>query len=453
MRSSDSPNGTLSASISEARQLLVLAAPLIAAQITTVATNFVDTVMAGRLGPEALGAVAVGGSTWMTVVLTATGILMALPPTIARFRGAGLTNRIAPATWQTMWIGFALALVGMALLRSLRPLLLLLDVDPTLVPLIIGYLRAFSWGMPGLCGYLVLRLMSEGLALTRPAMYFGLLGVAINIVGNYALMFGRWGFPALGVIGCGYSTALVVWVQFIGLAIYVGYRSHYRDLALFRTIFRPDLGEIRELLRIGLPIGAANFIESSLFTSVALLLSSLSALAVAAHQIAINFAALSFMVPLGLSMAITVRVGHAEGRRDQVGVRRSGLTGMTIALMLQMVSASVMLIFPRFIAGMYTDDTVIIEAAVQLLFLAALFQLSDGLQVSAAGALRGLRDTRIPMFITVLAYWVIGLPLGWGLGFGVGLGARGMWVGLIAGLTVAAVLLSGRFLRLSKQVK
>jgi len=437
----------------EARKLLVLAAPLIAAQITTVATNFVDTAMAGRLGSEALGAVAVGGSTWFTVVLTITGVLMALPPSVAQLRGAGLTDRIAPITWQTLWIALGLSLVGMALLRSIRPLLILLKADASLVPLIVDYLRAFSWGLPGLCGYLVLRLMSEGLALTRPAMYFGLLGVVINVAGNYALMFGHWGFPALGVVGCGYSTAVVVWVQFLGLALYVGLRSHYREVALFRHFSIPVVSEIRELLRIGLPIGGAHFIESSLFTSVALLLSSLGALSVAAHQIAINFAALSFMVPLGLSMAITVRVGHAQGRGDRVGARLSGMTGMGVALLLQSFSASMMLLFPRAIAGIYTDDAAVLEAAVALLFLAALFQLSDGLQVSAAGALRGLHDTRVPMLITVLAYWVIGLPLGWVLGFHLELGARGMWTGLIAGLTVAAVLLSRRFIRLSAVAK
>lgn len=450
MSRSESPIPTRAGALSEGRKLLRLAGPLIAAQIASIASNFVDAVMAGRLGAEALGSVAVGASVWMTVALTITGVLMALPPLVAQHRGAGELGRIAPTTWQSFWIAMALAGAGMVLLRSIRPLLTLIDVDAALVPLILGYLNAFSWGLPGLCGYLVLRLMSEGLALTRPAMYFGLLGVVINIAGNYALMFGHWGFPALGVIGCGYSTAIVVWIQFLGLALYVAARAHYRELDLFARVTRPDPRQIAELLRVGLPIGGAHFIESSLFSSVALLLSSLGALAVAAHQIAINFAAITFMIPLGLSMAITVRVGYALGRGDSAGVRTAGTIGMGIALALQMVSASVMLLFPSVIAGLYTDDREVLEAAVELLFLAALFQLSDGLQVSAAGALRGLRDTRVPMLITVLAYWVIGLPLGWTLGFGAGFGARGMWTGLIAGLTVAAVLLSRRFLRLSR---
>ena len=434
----------------EGRELLLLAGPLIAAQVAGTISNFVDTVMAGRLGPEALGAVAVGASTWMTLSLTATGVLAALSPSVAQLRGAGRRDQIAGWTRQSLWIALGLALVSMALLRSIRPLLVAIGVDSVLVPLIVDYLRAFSWGMPGLCGYLALRLMSEGLALTRPAMYFGLLGAAVNVPGNYALMFGRWGFPELGVVGCGYSTAIVSWVQFVALAAYVRWRSHYRDVGVFERLELPDAARIRELLRIGLPIGGAIFVESSLFSSVAYLVATLGATAVAAHQIAINFVAILFMIPLGLSMAITVRVGHARGRGDPAGARRAGGVGMAIALAIQVASATLMVLFPEVIVRVYTSDAGVARTAVGLLLLAAVFQLSDGLQVSAAGALRGLKDTRVPMFVTVVAYWVIGLPLGYGLGIQLGHGASGLWIGLIAGLTVAAVLLPWRFHRLAK---
>ncbi len=434
----------------EAKELLLLAGPLIAAQIAGIASNFVDTVMAGRLGPEALGAVAVGASTWMTLTLTATGILAALSPVVAQLRGAGRRGEVALWTRQSFWIALGISVVWVALLRSMEPLLELIGVDRVLVPLIVGYLEAFSWGMPGLCGYLVLRLMSEGLALTRPAMYFGLLGTVVNALGNYALMFGHWGFPKLGVVGCGYSTAIVCWVQFLGLAAYVARRRYYSDLGLFDRFELPDPARLRELLRIGLPIGGATFTESSLFSSVAYLLATLGTLAVAAHQIAINFVAILFMIPLGLSMAITVRVGHARGRRDAAGTRRAGAIGMGIAIVIQVVSATVILLFPELIVGIYTSDPAVARRAVGLLYLAAIFQLSDGLQVSAAGALRGLKDTRVPMLITIVAYWVVGLPLGATLGLSLGYGATGMWIGLIAGLSVASVLLPWRFHRLCR---
>lgn len=448
LQATEARSGSLSRG-REAWELLLLAGPLIAAQLAGIAMNFVDTVMAGQLGPVALGAVAVGGSAWMTVVLTATGALMALSPTVAQLRGAGKSDQIAGWTWQSLWIALVLAAIAIALLRSFRPFLVLLGVDESLVPLIVGYLKAFSWGLPGLCAYIVLRLMSEGMSLTRPAMYFGLLGIAINVPGNYALMYGRWGFPELGVIGCGYSTAVVCWAQFLGLAAYVGLRKQYRELHLLERFEGFNLDKVRELLRVGLPIGGANFIEASLFSSVALLLATLGTLAVATHQIAINFAAITFMVPLGLSMAITVRVGHALGRGDSQGARQAGLIGMGLAALVQTVSAGTMVLFREQIAGLYTSDPEVVSGAAALLLLAAVFQLSDGLQVSAAGALRGLKDTRVPMLITVLAYWVIGLPLGYHLGFRVGLEAPGMWGGLIAGLTVAAVLLPWRFLRMS----
>lgn len=432
----------------EAGELLRLAGPLIAAQLAGISANFVDTVMAGRLGPEGLGAVAVGASTWMTLTLTATGALSALSPTVAQLRGSGRRDEIALWTRQSAWIGLLIAAISWTLLRSIRPVLELIEVEPSLIPLIVGYLKAISWGMPGLCGYLVLRLMSEGLALTRPAMYFGLVGAGINIFGNYALMFGHWGFPALGVIGCGYSTAIVCWVQFFGLAIYVARRRRYADLGLFDRFDWPAPARLGELLRIGLPIGGAIFIESSLFSSVAFLVATLGTLAVAAHQIAINFVAILFMIPLGLSMAITVTVGHARGRGDPRSTRLAGRVGMGIALMIQVVSASVIVFFPTAIVRIYTDDPEVVQRAVGLLYLAAVFQLSDGLQVSAAGALRGIKDTRVPMLMTVVAYWVIGLPLGYTLGFTLGWGAAGLWSGLIAGLSVASVFLSWRFHRL-----
>ncbi len=433
----------------EVRQLLLLAGPLIAAQLSGTASNFVDAVMAGRLGAEALGAVAVGASTWMTLTLTSTGVLGALSPSVAQLHGAGRLDEVAPLTRQSYWIAMVLALISIGFLWSIEAVFVRLGVDPALRTLIVGYSRALSWGMPALCGYLVLRLMSEGLGIARPAMYFGILGIGVNVAGNYALMFGRWGFPELGVVGCGHATAAVAWAQFLGFALYVSKHSDYSGIGSVVGLSRPERGSLLELLRVGLPIGGSNFVESSLFSSVAYLMATLGALAVAAHQIAINFVAMTFMVPLGLSMAITVRVGHARGLGNPAAVRRAGAVGMSIALMIQTVSATLMVAFPWAIVSIYTDDRKVASAAVGLLFLAALFQLSDGLQVSAAGALRGLKDTRVPMLMTVLAYWVIGLPLGYILGFELGMGARGMWVGLIAGLTVAAAMLPWRFRRLA----
>jgi MATE family multidrug resistance protein len=233
------------------------------------------------------------------------------------------------------------------------------------------------------------------------------------------------------------------------MLVYVARHARYRDLGLVARFDRPDRPAISRLLRVGLPAGAMVFVEGSIFAAVALIMGTLGTRVVAAHQVAINFAAITFMVPLGLSMAISVRVGQAVGRRDPAAVRFAAGVGIAMALACQVVSASVMAFAPRAVAGLYTDDAEVIALAADLLLLAAVFQLSDGVQASSAGALRGIKDTRVPMAIVVVAYWLVGFPLGWALAFAAGLGARGLWIGLIAGLTAAAALLAVRFHRVS----
>ena len=434
----------------EAATTARLAAPIIGGQLTLVGMNFTDTVMAGRLDATALGSVAVGSSVWASIMLFITGVLMVLAPTVAQAEGGGRRDRVAALTRQTLWVGMALALLGMAAAANLRPVLELLRVDAAIVPIASRYLRALCWGVPAWAAYMVLRNMSEGLGATRPTLYFGLLGLAINVPLDWALMYGRLGLPALGAVGCGYATAAVWWLQLAGLALYVARRPRYRDLELFARIEPPEREAIGRILTLGLPVGVMTLMEVSMFTLVALLIGSMGTIMVAGHQVTLNFAALTFMVPLGLSMATSVRVGNAVGRRDPEGVRLAARAGVALALCAQTISASLMLGLPRAIARIYTEDPEVIAIAVQLLFLAAIFQLSDGVQVSCAGILRGLNDTRVPMVITAVAYWLVGLPLGIGLAFRFELGARGMWMGMIAGLTVAAILLASRYLAIAR---
>ena len=263
------------------------------------------------------------------------------------------------------------------------------------------------------------------------------------------MIFGGFGLPALGVVGCGYATALVFWLQFIGLGLYTLRGQRFRSLALWR-VAGPAAKPIWVLLKLGTPIGVAVFVEASLFSGVALLVGRLGAEMVAGHQVAVNFAAVTFMVPLGIGMAATVRVGERVGSEDMPAARRAGLVGIGLALSAQCIAAAVMATLPRWIARIYSADAGVVEAASGLLLLAAIFQIPDGLQVSSAGALRGLKDTRVPMLITLVAYWGVGLPLAWTLGIGRGLGAQGTWIGLIAGLATAGLLLFARFVRLSR---
>src|SRR6056297_405449 len=437
----------------EIRRTLLLAGPLIVGQVTSYGMNFVDTVMAGRLGRIDLGAIAIGSSIWAAGLLFVLGVLMSVSPAVSQLDGAGRRLQAGEMTRQALWIALGISVLMVLVMRNAGWIMTMLEVEPSVAGLALGYLEAMTWGAPALTLMFALRFFSEGTGYTRPTMYIGLLGIVFNVPLNYVLMFGKLGFEPMGAVGCGWATALVFWLQFIALAVYIRYREHYRAFELYQGFSRPNLREISGLLRVGLPIGVTIFFEGSLFVSAALLIGTLSALPIAAHQIAINFARMAFMVPLGLAGAITVRVGNAIGRRDPAGARLAGQVGIGLSIVFAAFSASLMFFFPAWIARIYTAEREVVDLAASLLMLAAIFQLSDCLQVASAGALRGYKDTRRPMLYSVFSYWAIGLSTGYWLTFERGWGAAGMWVGLIAGLTVAAILLGGRFVRLSRARK
>ncbi len=434
----------------EIRRTLLLAGPLIVGQLASFGMNFVDTVMAGRLGRYDLGAIAIGSSVWAAGFLFVLGVLMSVSPAVSQLDGAGRRRQAGEVTRQALWIALAVSVLMGLVMRNTGWVMSLMAVESRVSDLAIGYLKAMSWGAPPLCAMLVFRFFSEGSGLTRPTMYVGVLGILCNIPLNYILMFGKLGFPALGAVGCGWATAIVFWLQMLVLAGYIARRAHYRDFELFSWFSAPNMREIRGLLAVGLPIGLMIFFEGSLFVAAALLIGTLGALPVAAHQVAINFASMAFMVPLGLAGAITVRVGNAVGRGDPGAVRTAGLVGIGMAGVFGLASAAVMLSVPALIGRMYTADREVIELAAGLLALAAIFQVSDGLQVASAGALRGLKDTRVPMIFSILSYWAVGMSIGIWLTFFQGWGASGMWVGMIAGLSVAAILLGTRFWCISR---
>jgi len=372
----------------------VLAGPLIIGQLTSFGMNFVDTAMAGRIGAVDLGAIAIGSSVWAAGLLFVLGVLMSVSPAVSQLDGAGLRERAGELTRQALWIALVLAVLLALSARNAGWIMQALQVEPAVAGLAMGYLHAISWGAPGMTLALVLRFFSEGIGLTRPTMYIGLLGIAFNIPLNYVLMFGKFGFPAMGAVGCGWATAIVFWLQAIALAAYINRRRTYAPFRLFARFSRPSSLELGGLLKVGLPIGVMIFFEGSLFVSAALLIGTLGALPIAAHQVAINFASMAFMVPLGLAGAITVRVGNAIGRGDPAAARTAGLVGIGIAGVFGLISAGIMFSVPEAIARIYTADAEVIELAAALLLFAAIFQVSDGLQAASAGALRGLKDTR-----------------------------------------------------------
>jgi len=275
-------------------------------------------------------------------------------------------------------------------------------------------------------------------------------GLALNGVLDYVLMYGKLGFPALGATGTGYATAFTQWMMFLSMLLYVRRRSYYQPLQIFSRFDWPDPKLLRELLWLGVPIAIGIFMESTLFSGVGLMMGTLGTDIVAAHQIALNYASFVFMVPMSIALAISVRVGHALGRGDRAEARLAGLTGIGLCLCFEVLSVLSMTFLPRQIVSAYTHDAAVAGIAVSLLYMGAVMQVSDGLQVSAMGALRGYKDTRTPMLITVLAYWGVGFPLAWLFGIPLHLGPQMIWAGFIAGLTVAAVLLTVRFLKLSR---
>lgn len=435
----------------ELRANLVLAGPIIAAQLSFVSMGTVDTLLAGRLGAGALAAVAVGANLYFLLFVLFLGLFMAVSPVVAQRLGAA-----RPAAE----IGdFLRAALQLALLAGLIWAALLVLIGPPVLDHL-GLLpetRRNAWhyllctlpSTVAFCLCFVLRNAAESHGLTQVPFLAGLIGFSVNALLGYGLLFGKLGLPAVGPMGTGLATSAAAW------AMVLVYLAAYRRLPALRALrlgrrgASVEAGAARELLRLGLPIAAILTAEASLFLVGALLMARFGEATVAAHQIAINFASLTFMVPLSVGIATTVRVGLAVGAGDAAAVALRGRIGMLLGIASALVSATLMALLPGPIVALYTDDqTAGVQAlAVGFLAYAALFQIADGIQATANGALRGIKDTRIPMLITVTAYWIIGLPLAVVLAFHSPLGPVGIWWGFIAGLGVAAAGLSWRFLR------
>jgi MATE family multidrug resistance protein len=432
------------------QQTIKLSIPLVISQLTVMMIGVVDTIMAGVLGTVSLAAVSIGGAIWAIGVMFAMGILMAIPPMISEIDGADEHHEIGPLVRQLMWLALIVGIVFFVLIRNLTPLFTFFGTRPEVIPSAIEYLQAISWGILSFPLFLVFRYVADGLSRTRITMYISFLGLALNIPLNYVLMFGHFGFPALGVAGCGYASAISIAIQAIVFGIVMAKHRWFSHLNLFSHVEKLDKAVVIKVLVIGLPIGMALFAEGGFFSIVTMLASRLSPEVIAAHQISLNFASVLFMVPLGMSMAITVRVGNAVGRKSAIDTRRAGMIGIGLIFIVQIFLAGFIFAFPELVVSLYTKDIKVQEIAIQLLFFAAIFQLSDGIQVAAAGALRGLKDTKFLMYATTISFWVFGFAASWWFCFERNLGAAGLWIGLIFGLFVAAIL---NFIRFHKKTK
>ncbi|MGI9537826.1 MAG: MATE family efflux transporter [Desulfocapsaceae bacterium] len=439
----------------EAKLLLKLTGPILLAQLSQTSMGFVDTVMAGRVGPVDLAAVAVGSSLFFPIFLFLVGLLSAVTPLAAQAHGRRDSADIFHSLQQGIVVGLICGILSMILIWQLSPLLKLLQVSPEITSPAKKYLFAVSWGMPCAGVFLALRSGGEGVSLTRLSMLAGFIGLAVNIVANYVLIFGKLGFPAMGGVGCGWATAISMFAMMATMAFLLQKSRVEGVLDLFRKIDHTIWRSLGQFLALGMPIGLSLFVESSIFAIISLLIARFGAEIVSAHQIALNFASLMFMIPLSLSMALSIRVGFSIGRKQPVRMKRIVQTGLFLALCFACVSCIFIITCADRIALLYTTEIAVRETAVHLLFFAALFQLSDAIQVNCSGALRGCKDTKIPMLLMILAYWGIGLPVGYRIGiigFGpIEPGAEGFWIGLIIGLTFSAILLGQRLYKTVKR--
>ncbi|KAF1699583.1 MATE family efflux transporter [Pseudoxanthomonas jiangsuensis] len=428
----------------ELRATATLALPLVLGHVSTGLISFVDNVIAGHHGTRTLAAVTVGTALLWLPMMVPIGTLIALTASISQLDGAGRRDAIAPLFRQALWLGLGLGLVMFAFLSAVPYALGAFGIAADIIPGATAFAHAVRWGVPALILFFCMRYLSEGLHWTLPTMLLGFGGLAVLAPLGYALTFGLGPLPELGAAGLGAASATVMWLQAACFAAYLARSKRFAPLGLFARFEAPRWGAIRELLATGLPIGVTVLMEGGLFIVTALLIARLGEVPAAAHQIAINVSALCFMVPMGLAEATTVRVGRALGAGDPHGVRRAARAGYAIVLLTQTLSALVLLLGHDAIVAVYTRDLAVAALASSLLLYAATFQFPDGIQVMSAGALRGLRDTRVPMFLAMASYWGLGMPLGAGLGLGLGWGPQGMWTGLILGLAAAAVLMGWR---------
>ena len=436
---------TISSVQKEVSALGKIGGPIVGTQLLGMGLNVTDTIMAGQLSAADLAGVAVGNALYLPIFMFGIGTLVAINPVVSHHLGGKRFDEIGKSARQMLWVVALIALPSFFLVRWLPELMPIVRVAPEIIPLATNYMLAASWGIPAYFLFSGFRYFSEGLAYTRPAMLVALGMLIVNIPADYVFMYGAFGLPQLGAEGTGYATSLVQWAGGLSMLIFTAKFKTYRRFKIFVRTKGPDWDRIAELLKIGIPNALSTTMEVLLFAAVSVLMGTLSVQASAAHQVAINIAATVFMIPLGLSLAISQRVGISIGKGLIQEARFRGFMGTAVCTGVTTITAILLFSFPETIVSIYTQDLEVSNLAVSLVFFAAVFQLSDGLQVGAFGALRGLKDTRMPMVFNLISYWFIGFSVGYYLSFIGGYGPEGLWMGLIAGLTTAAMLHNTRF--------
>ncbi|MDF7667623.1 MATE family efflux transporter [Orbaceae bacterium ESL0727] len=445
----------------EAKNIIKLAIPVILAQVSQTAITFVDTIMAGHYSATALSGVAIAVSIWLPTILFGQGLLSVLTPIIANLNGASKRDQIANHTRQGLIIATCLSIIMMLFLYHADKLIMLSStddhpIDPEMVTVAVHFLRAIMWGAPGFLYFLVYRNQCEGLSNTKPAMVIMFLALIANIPINYILIYGKLGLPAFGGVGCGITAAIIFWLMFILIKIFTLTTHSQRDIQKTTLTKVIDLVVIKRIIALGTPLALAYFFEVSLFSVVALLIAPLGKIVVAAHQIIFTISSMTFAIPLSLGVATSIRVGYLLGKGKPLLAKQTAYISLTIALITSLVVALILIIFKKPFIVMFTSEHAVFVICMQLIILLAIYQVFDYLQVVASNVLRGYKDTKSILFITLFSYWIVGLPVGYLLGLTdiltkSPLGAAGFWIGFIVGLSIAAILLMARTIYIQKQ--
>ncbi|RYF02976.1 MAG: MATE family efflux transporter, partial [Oxalobacteraceae bacterium] len=414
--------------------------------------------MTGHVSAAELAAVSLGTSVWSIILVTVMGVMMAVNSVVSHEMGAGRFDKISHSVRESLWMGAIVGIVGCLAANACTLLFDHIGLEAAVAERAKTFLHIISLGMPAFACYRALYGYTTSINQTKPIMVIAICGLLYNIALNWMLVFGKFGLPKLGALGCAVSTASGVWLMLAAIVIWIKISSAYRMTYPFTRWEGPNWTEIGSMLRLGLPIGVTHFAEVSAFGIVSLLVARFGVVQVSAHQIALNFVSLVFMVPLSFGIGALTRVGQAMGEGNAVRARFVAWTGTGMCIAFGVLSAIFIALFRWQIAAMYTSDPAVQSTCAMLLLFAALFQLSDSTQVAAASAMRGYQVTRSPMVIQMIAFWGVALPVGWILGLAPGwfpwspaqpMAATGFWIGLVLGLTVAAVLLAWSLDKLS----